>query len=106
VAAERWAEEQELGIMMDFTDQGLWIHGVSKQVGEAIKAGVFAFRAHHQLPDSAWHVRVYGLPGEHTLMSGSERRQIRHTGSRTRCSTQVAAGEKVRSLLEQLLVEN
>lgn len=44
-----------------FADEGLRIQGVSTEVGEVIKAAVFAFRDLHQVRSVSWQVRVYGL---------------------------------------------
>jgi|CZKX01.1.fsa_nt_gi hypothetical protein len=87
----------------DFTDTGLWIYGVSKAVGEAIRASVFAFRAHHQLPDSAWHVRAYGLrDGEHIDVWIGRPPNPTYREPYTIINSPEAGG-KVRSLLEALI---
>ncbi len=86
-----------------FVDTGLWIDGVSKTVGEAIKASVFAFRAHHQIPDSAWHVRAYGLTGGvyvDVWIGKSPSPTYREPYT---IINSPDAGEKVRSLLEELI---
>lgn len=50
---------------MDYTDAGLWLHGVSDAAGPSIKQAVFTFRAIHGLDDAAWHIRVYGVSDGH-----------------------------------------
>lgn len=87
----------------DFTDTGLWIYGVSKTVGEAIRASVFAFRAHHQLPDSAWRVRAYGLPdGVYIDVWIGKPPNPTYREPYTIINS-LEAGQKVRSLLEELI---
>jgi hypothetical protein len=46
---------------MDYTDAGLWLHGVSDAAGSSIKQAVFTFRATHGLDDGASHIRAYGV---------------------------------------------
>jgi hypothetical protein len=95
------------GIAMEdhggFADTGLWIYGVSNAVGEAIAASVLAFRKQHQLPDSAWHVRAYGLPGGVYIdvWIGKPPNPTYREPFTVANSTE--AGEKVRSLLEELI---
>jgi len=54
----------------DYTDSGLDIHGVSETAGHSIKQVVFAFRSYHNLPDEAWRIKAYGLPGSTLSTSG------------------------------------
>jgi len=87
----------------DFADKGLWIYGVSNTVGEAIADAVFAFRKHHQLPDPAWHVRAYGLPGGVYIDVWIGKPPNPTYREPYTVINSPAAGEKVRSLLEELI---
>ena len=92
---------------MDFVsaDKGLWISGVSEEVGKAIQAAVLAFRRDHHIRESTWRVRVFGWANGNLMdvWIGKER----HPGSRYyrypyvlfHC---VAAAAQIRSLLEKL----
>jgi hypothetical protein len=46
---------------MEYTDRGMWIHGVSEVAGQSILRAIFEFRAMHDLGDSDWHLRVYAV---------------------------------------------
>jgi hypothetical protein len=87
-----------------FADKGLWISGVSPEVGETIQAAVLAFRKHHQIPDSSWRVRVYGLANGNQMdvWIGRDRRRPMYGHPYTFFHS-IEAGAKVRSLLEELL---
>lgn len=71
---------------MDYTDAGLWLHGVSAAAAASIKEAAFGFRSSHGLDDAAWHVRAYGVSGGYIdIWIGAHRRRL--IGSRTRYST-------------------
>jgi hypothetical protein len=89
--------------VFSFQDKGLWIDGVYGAVGEAIKASVFSFRAHHQLPDSAWHVRAYGLTGGVYIDLWLGKPPNPTYREPYTLGNSVEAGEKVRSLLEGVI---
>ena len=86
-----------------FADKGLWIRGVSAEVGEATKAAVFSFREKHQLSESAWQIRVYGVTKTDQIDVWIGKQSGPMCKYPYTLFHSIAAAHRIRSLLEGLL---